>query len=170
MAEFRLVNRFQNEIMHAITDSLLGIIEIIVSAYNNEIRLDDVLRDDMPDQLESIQHRHADIGDDHIRLKPFNQFQRIFPVIRLIYDLKAAGFPINQLQEPFARKHLVIHQYRPVPLHGMSPRLFKHICCHISSTDNQQTLSYSKSIVHAPHAIVNEFENNARHCGSKYPG
>ena len=98
-------------VVHAvIPQRLLRIREIAVTAQDNKIRVRNILRPDLLQQLQSCHNRHLNVCKDQFHLVFLQIIQGLFSICRRSCNLIPRLLPINQNGQPLNNKRFIINQ------------------------------------------------------------
>ena len=93
-----------------IADRLLRIAEIVIAAEENDLRRGTDLAHP-PRQLQPGHQRHADVGDEQIRLVLLHRLQCFHTVLGVRHNGKAQPRPVNPRKDCLPQLDLVIRKY-----------------------------------------------------------
>ena len=93
-----------------VVDGFLRVAEVVIAAEENNLRRGADLAHP-PRQLQPGHQRHADVGDEQIRLVLLHRLQRFHAVFGVCHDGKAKPRPVNPRKDCLPQLDLVIRKY-----------------------------------------------------------
>ena len=104
------VHRLEDVLHHIELDGLLGVLKGVEAGEDNELE-PGLAPGELRPQLQAVHEGHLDVGEDHVQVQRLGLLQGVHAVFGLGRDLKAQGFPVDDVGDGRPDLRLVIHDH-----------------------------------------------------------